>query len=135
MSQIVKSGFAERKGKGIYLIKPYKIEEFLDSLDHSEDSRPQKNNLKAKGKMRIRKGITKKIGVGKDILELVEQNFFDTPKTVKEIEEKLKEEVKFHDTRVIDRTIRETFVKSKKLLKRIKNTGEGKARWLYVIRK
>lgn len=136
MSQIVQSGFAHRKGKGLYEVLPYKIEKFIDTLDYENQplNTLEDSANKSTKKPKIKRHFTKNIGVGKDILELVNQNFFDKPRTVKEVEDKLKEEVKYHDIRVIDKAIRETFVKSKKILKRIQNTGEGKARWVYVIR-
>jgi len=134
MSHLVKPlGFARKKSRGVYTVQPYKIEEFLDGLNLR--GKTEHGKQPTRRKKQTGGGAIKHSGVGKDILELVENNFFDTPKTVKEVEDKLKEEIKFHDIRVIDTTIRKTFVKSKKLLKRIKNTGGGKAKWLYVTRK
>lgn len=129
LSKITKSGFAKKIERGTYQAMPHKIEPFLDELSLSE-GKDRKSTASPSNK---RKQSAK--GVGKDIQELIDANFFNTPKTIKEIAKKLVEEVKFHDDRVIDATVRNSFVSSKKILKRIPATGEGKARWEYVIRK
>lgn len=129
LSKIVKSGFAKKIERGIYQIMPHKIEIFLDELSTREENGVKMKNAPSKSKRQSTKGI------GKDIQELVNGGFFDTPKTIQEISKKLKQEVKFHDDRVIDATVRNGFVSNKKILKRIPATDKGKARWEYVIRK
>ncbi|OGY41245.1 MAG: hypothetical protein A2Y67_02170 [Candidatus Buchananbacteria bacterium RBG_13_39_9] len=129
LSKIVKSGFAKKIERGVYQIMPHKIEGFLDEL-----SPPSALDIKAKNLPDRKKRRTTK-GVGKDIQELIDSGFLNTPKTIQEISKKLKEEVKFHDDRVIDATVRNGFVSNKKVLKRIPATDKGKARWEYVIRK
>lgn len=134
MSQLVKSHhFAKKKGRGVYVVQPYKIEEFIESLNFEEKEDPKKHLTKGRRQRKV--VLTKSTGVGKDILELIDSKFFNTPRTVREVEDKLKEEVKYHDKRVIDKTIRQTYVKSKRLLKRIKNPEGGRTKWLYVVRK
>lgn len=129
LSQIVKSGFAKKLERGIYQVMPHKIEGFLDQLDNRQDQSTKTRRPSAAQRKQPAKGI------GKDIAELVSNGFFNTPKTIKEISKKLKEEVKFHDDRVIDATVRNVYVSSKKILKRIPATDKGKARWEYVLRK
>jgi len=129
LSKIVKSGFAKKTERGVYQIMPHKIEIFLDELSTRENNGTKIKNAPSKSKRQSTKGI------GKDIQELVNSGFFNTPKTIQEISKKLKQEVKFHDDRVIDATVRNGFVSNKKILKRIPATNKGKARWEYVIRK
>lgn len=129
LSKIVKAGFAKRIKCGVYEIMPHKIEFFLDDL-----SSEKRQNIKIKNALNGKKRRSTK-GVGKDIQDLVDSEFFNTPKTIQEISKKLKEEVKFHDDRVIDATVRNGFVSKKKILKRIPASKKGKARWEYVIRK
>lgn len=74
------------------------------------------------------------MGAGADIQGLIEEDFFKNPKFIIEVQKKLEEEVKYHDIRAIDTTIRKTFVASRKTLKRIPNTEKGKAKWKYVNR-
>lgn len=131
MSQLVKSGFAKKISRGNYMALHYRIEAFLLELD----SPPEDSFSKTKTSKKKRRKNKHMRGIGADIKELINDNFFDTPKTIKEVKEKLKEEVKFHDVRVIDATIRKTFVKSKKILKRIRCEKKGRARWQYVIRR
>lgn len=135
MSKIANSGFATKKGRGKYVVQPYKIEPFLDSLEIVSDSQDKQGHGASKNNKRKRKQTTGGRGSGKDIMDLIESGFFDTPKTVSEAVAKLKQEVKYHNPRVVDAMIRKTFVSSKKLLKRIPNEEKGKAKWRYVIRK
>jgi hypothetical protein len=72
-------------------------------------------------------------GVGADIQNLVDNNFFSTPKTIKDIEKELKKEARYHDSRVIDATVKNIFMK-RRIIKRIENEGGGKTKWQYVIR-
>ena len=128
LSKIVRSGFAKKIERAVYQILPHKIETFLDNLS-SEDEQNTKIKI---GSNKKKRQSTK--GIGKDIQDLVSSGFFNTPKTIQEISKKLKEEVKFHDDRVIDATVRKGFVSNKKVLKRIPASKKGKARWEYVIR-
>ncbi|MHA1657851.1 MAG: hypothetical protein ACTSUT_01850 [Promethearchaeota archaeon] len=130
---IKEENFAKKIKKGVYKVQYFVIDKFLTDLENRmQNIGNTKKGITKNGKKRKDKSVT---GVGKDVLELMNDNFFKTPKTVREVCEKLKEEIKFHDQRIVDTTIRKTFVKNKKLLKRIPNTEKGKAKWLYVIRK
>lgn len=131
MSKLVKDGFAKKGERGVYMAHAHMVGSFLEGLSSNLVTRDMPK-LRSKSNNADRK--MKATGVGKDILDLINEGFFKTPKTIKEIEEKLKTEVKFHDARVIDMAIRKTFVKSRKQLKRIPNTDKGKARWQYVVR-
>lgn len=134
LSKIMKNeNFAKKVKKGVYSAQYFVIDKFLNNLENSEHvSGDKKRKSNSNGSKRKDKAVT---GVGKDILELLVKNdFFKMPKTVKEVCEKLKEETKFHDPKVVDMTIRKTFVDSKKILKRITNPNKGKAKWLYVNR-
>jgi hypothetical protein len=115
------------------MVQHFVIDKFLTDLENKEHSVENgKKRATKSGSKRKDKAVT---GVGKDILELLINNdFFKTPKTIKEACEKLKEETRFHNPKVVDMTIRKTFVNSKKLLKRIPNPDKGKAKWLYVNR-
>lgn len=134
LSQIMKKeNFAKKVNKGVYMAQHFVIDKFLTDLENKEHSIGSgKKRTTKSGSKRKDKAVT---GIGKDILELlVNNNFFKTPKTIKEACEKLKEETRFHNPKVVDMTIRKTFVNSKKILKRIPNTDKGKAKWLYVNR-
>ncbi|MFA5961312.1 MAG: hypothetical protein WC848_01345 [Parcubacteria group bacterium] len=129
LSKIVRSGFAKKIERGVYQVMPHKIEFFLDNLLLRDAQ-----GIKVKSSPSKNKRISTK-GIGKDIQELVVGGFFNTPKTIKEISKKLREEVKFHDDRVIDATVRNGFVSNKKVLKRIPAVDKGRTKWEYVIRK
>jgi len=134
LSQIMKKeNFAKKVNKGVYIVQHFVIDKFLTDLENKERSIGSGKKRTAKsGAKRKDKAVT---GIGKDILELlINNNFFKTPKTIKEACEKLKEETRFHNPKVVDMTIRKTFVNSKKILKRIPNPDKGKAKWLYVNR-
>jgi hypothetical protein len=125
MSQLMKEGFAKKEGPGVLRIYPHKIETLFDNIGTTPSKSP---NRKTGGTVKLLSGV------GKDVQDLVSAKFFDTPKTVQEVKAKLEQEVKFHDIRVLDTTIRKTFVGNKKILKRIPNEGDGKAKWKYVVR-
>lgn len=134
LSQIMKKeDFAKKVKKGVYIVQHFAIDKLLTDLENKERSIGSgKKRTTKSGSKRKDKAVT---GVGKDILELlINNNFFKTPKTIKEACEKLKEETRFHNPKVVDMTIRKTFVNSKKILKRIPNPDKGKAKWLYVNR-
>jgi hypothetical protein len=134
LSQIMKKeNFAKKVNKGVYIVQHFVIDKFLTDLENKEHSIGSgKKRTTKSGSKRKDKAVT---GVGKDILELLVNNdFFKTPKTIKEACEKLKEETRFHNPKVVDMTIRKTFVNSKKILKRLPNPDKGKAKWLYVNR-
>lgn len=134
LSKIMKNeNFAKKITKGVYLVQYFVIDKFLTNLENKEyGNGGRKQRITKSGLKRKDKVVT---GVGKDILELLINNdFFKTPKTIKEACEKLKQETKFHHPKVVDRTIRKTFVDSKRILKRIPNTDKGKTKWLYVNR-
>lgn len=134
LSQVMKKeNFAKKVKKGVYIVQHFVIDKFLTDLENKEHSIGSgKKRTTKSGSKRKDKAVT---GVGKDILELlVNNNFFKTPKTIKDACEKLKEETRFYNPKVVDMTIRKTFVNSKKILKRIPNPDKGKAKWLYVNR-
>ncbi|MFA6534303.1 MAG: hypothetical protein WCT37_03980 [Patescibacteria group bacterium] len=134
LSTIMKNeNFAKRVKKGVYLAQYFVIDKFLTNLENSEHTAGDKKRKSTKsGSKRKDKAVT---GVGRDILELLIKNdFFKIPKTVKDACEKLKEETRFHNPKVVDMTIRKTFVDSKKILRRIPNPDKGKTKWLYVNR-
>lgn len=134
LSKIMKNeNFAKKIKKGVYSVQYFVIDKFITNLENNERVVGDRSRRSTKkGSKRKDKAVT---GVGKDILELlIKSDFFKMPKTVKEACEKLKEETKFHDPKVVDMTIRKTFVDSKKILKRIPNPDKGKAKWLYVNR-
>ena len=134
LSKIIKNeNFAKKIKKGVYLVRHFVIDKFLTELENKEHGAVDKTKRRMKsGSKRKDKAVT---GIGKDILELlINSEFFKTPKTVKEACEKLKQETKFHDPRIVDMTIRKTFVDSKKILKRIPNPDKGRTKWLYVNR-
>lgn len=62
---------------------------------------------------------------------LLENNFFKKPRLVTEIQDELQKENYFHSIQSTDTALRRSFVKSKKLLTRIKVDGI----WQYVLRK
>lgn len=139
LSQLAKTGFAKKSGYGQYVVYSYKVNKFLDELESgtveievSDKKYPGKKKAKrvaTGGKQRV-----SSVGAGADIQALIEEDFFKTPKFIIEVQKKLEEEVKYHDIRAIDTTIRKTFVASRKTLKRIPNTEKGKAKWKYVNR-
>ena len=134
LSKIIKNeSFAKKTKKGVYVVQHFVIDKFLTDLENKKDS------VSGGGKRRARSGLKRKdkavTGVGKDILELlINNNFFKTPKAIKEACKKLEEETKFHNPKIVDMTIRKTFVNSKRILKRIPNPNKGKTKWLYVNR-
>jgi len=62
---------------------------------------------------------------------LISENFFTTPRSLKEITEKLKENGYHYDRSVVQKTVAGYFMKRDKILTRFK---EGK-HWKYVIKK
>jgi len=134
LSKIMKNEkFAKKIKKGVYLVQYFVIDKFLTDLENKEHSIGSgKKRTTKSGSKRKDKVVT---GVGKDILELlINNNFFKTPKTIKEACKKLEEETRFYNPKVVDMTIRKTFVDSKKILRRISNPDKGKVKWLYVNR-
>ena len=130
LSNLTKRGFAQNVSRGEYKVYSHKIGSFIDSL---KDGVYISDSKGKKGMSQVRK--SKRVsGIGRYIFELINNNFFDTPKTIKEVEEELKIKGHLYDSRVIDATIRNVFMKSKKIITRLKNTGDSKARWRYVKR-
>ncbi|MDP3014428.1 MAG: hypothetical protein Q8M92_09315 [Candidatus Subteraquimicrobiales bacterium] len=134
LSKIIKNeNFAKKISKGVYSVQYFVIDKFLTDLENKEHAEGGRSRKVAKnGLKRKDKAVT---GVGKDILDLLISNsFFQTPKTIKEVCKKLEEETRFHNPKIVDMTVRKTFVNSKKILKRIPNPDKGKVKWLYVNR-
>lgn len=137
LSQLAKAGFAKKSGYGQYVVHHYKVDKFLDELDSGVVIDENHKGHSVKSKIHRASGKNNSLSSGKigsDIQELIDNDFFKTPKFVSEVQKKLEEEVKYHDVRTIDTTIRKTFVASRKTLKRILNTEKGKAKWKYVNR-
>lgn len=133
LSQIIKKElFAKKVEKGVYMAQHFAIDKFLDNL--GKENSIQSIREKSGGPKRTRKNSNKTVtGVGKDILDLlINKDFFKTPKTIKEACDMLKQETKFYDPRVVDTTIRKTFVSSQKVLRRLPAEKMGKSRWVYV---
>lgn len=128
LSALVKNGFAFKVKSATYSVYPHKIEPYIMELKNKE------GNIK-KNKSGNKKGAHSKVGVGKDIQDLINSGYFNSPKTIKETEDQLTQKGCFHNPKVIDKTIRGSFMKNKDILKRLKNTGQGKAKWVYVIKK
>jgi len=62
---------------------------------------------------------------------LIENEFFNKPKLVTEVQDELRKESYFHTLQATDTALRRSYVKTKKILTRIKIDGV----WQYVIRK
>ena len=136
LSKLAKDGFAKKAGHGLYSVYPYKIEPFLSQLELVGEGQNEKTITKKRrksGTSTVRK-VKELTGVGLDIQKLIDDGFFNTPWFVNEVDTELKKETKYHDPKVIDMTIRKTFVSNRRTLKRIPNTEGGKAKWKYVIR-
>ena len=131
LSKLNAEGFAKKEGYGEYSVFPYKVEPFLNHI--SQEESPDAKKIAKHRKQP--KSSARSSGAGADIQRLFEEGFFDTPKFMADVIKKLREENSFHDDRVVDKIMRDTFVSSRRLLKRIQNEGPGKARWLYVVRK
>lgn len=126
LSNLKKRGLAKKIDRGQYSVQNYKINDFLDLIDVGRDSFPSHSSGKVSHKSNK--------GVGRDIQKLLDANFFKSPRLMNEVIAELKKEGCFHADRVVDRTVRETFVKSRKIIKRIENSEGGMAKWKYVIR-
>lgn len=133
LSKLNADGFAKREDVGEYSVHSYKVESFLSDLEEL-CARVIPSNEKISSRKR-RRTTGRSTGIGADIRRLVEEGFFDTPKFVSEVSQKLRQENAFHDDRVIDNTLRNSYMSNKRVLKRIPNEGSGKAKWRYVIRK
>ncbi|MBI4097231.1 MAG: hypothetical protein HY428_02330 [Candidatus Levybacteria bacterium] len=135
LSQIIKNeNFAKKVKKGEYLVHNFTIDRFLTNLEN-KDANTSPTRQGNRKKSRKSSAVTKKTvtGVGKEILELLVNNdFFKTPRTIKEVCDKLKQETKYYDVRVVDATIRKTFVANQRILRRLPAEGKSKARWVYV---
>lgn len=137
LSQLAKYGFVKKSGYGQYIVHHYKVDKFLDELDSGavvEDNNKKHPNKSSTHRVSGKSNTLSSGKIGSDIQDLINSDFFKTPKFVSEVQKKLEEEVKYHDVRTIDTTIRKTFVVSRKTLKRIPNTEKGKAKWKYVNR-
>lgn len=142
LSRLASEGFAKKEGHGRYSVFPYKIDAFLDYLESDStrsSSGPRKTTRKAPGK--TAKKVARKskgnslTGIGKHIQQLIDDDFFKSPRFISEVVEELKKENVFRDSRVIDKTVRDSFVSMRRTLQRVKNADGGKAKWKYVIRK
>lgn len=127
LSKLLNDGFVKKVGYGRYVINNYKIETFIKSLeDDNQKPRSSKTNIKSGGSKKL-------TGIGADIESLIYNNFFSKPKTIKDVELELKRENKYYDSRVIDATMKNIFIR-RRIVKRIENENGGKAKWQYVIR-
>ncbi|MBP9669563.1 MAG: hypothetical protein KBE09_04725 [Candidatus Pacebacteria bacterium] len=134
LSRLAKESFVRKTGYGQYSILPYKVEPFLDEMDGKEPVEPRAASVKRSASKSPRKA-KELTGVGLDIQKLLDDDFFSTPRFVNEIDAELRKETRYHDPKVIDMTIRKTFVSNRRSLKRIPNTEGGKSKWKYVVRK
>ena len=134
LSKLASDGFAKKEGHGEYVVYPYKVGAFLDQIEKESSTDPSSQKTKTRGP---KKGKTTQplSGVGVHIQRLVDDGFFKTPRFISEVIDKLEEENVFRDGRVVDKTIRDTFVSNRRTLQRIRNPEKGKAKWKYVIRK
>lgn len=126
-----KAGFTKKAGVGSFAIYPHKIGTIIEELENPKPAghTSRRTTMKVKGGSRA-----KDSGATKDMQDLIDNGFFKEPKIVQEVLTQLKQETKYHDLRALDATIRNTFVGSKKTLKRLPNTKGGKAQWMYVVR-
>jgi hypothetical protein len=99
------------------------IEKRLDILETKKINHLEETDNK--------KGEQNFSGLAGGIRMLIENGFLNSPKNFKEIKEELKREGYHYSDAGIISTLTETFIKSKKILTRIK---EDKF-WKYVIRK
>ena len=135
LSELARSGFIKKIGRGQYVIQSYKIDSFLTSLENKTESGKRSVSRQSKKGRKTGDSTKTLTGVGRDIQSLINNNFFNAPKVINEILQELKREGFFHDPKVVDRTITTTFLKNRRSLKRIKNEDGGKSKWKYVIRK
>ncbi|OGY85619.1 MAG: hypothetical protein A2458_00370 [Candidatus Kerfeldbacteria bacterium RIFOXYC2_FULL_38_9] len=136
LSKLSKNGFAKKIGRGQYIIHHYKIDEFLTDLeDQQSQSGQTKNSTKKSGNGHSTVSTKQLTGVGLDIQMLIDNGFLDKPRLMSDIIDELKKESRYHSDRVVDKTVRDSFVKNRRSLKRIENNNGGKARWVYVVRK
>src|SRR3989344_4887075 len=131
LSKLAKNGFAKRVEHGQYSVLPYRIEVFLDGLDMRDKSKSQQKTPRRPGSAGARKP-KELTGIGLDVQKIIDSGFFNVPRLMNEINAELKKETKYHDPKVLDMTIRKTFVNNRRALKRIPNSEGGKARWRYV---
>lgn len=132
LSKLVKEGFAKKGGHGKYSVFPYRINSFLDQLEEQQSPTTTSQPIIKTGVKRKKKAFS---GIGAHIQRLVDDGFFSVPRFMSEIVSRLEEENVFRDAKVIDRTIRETFVLKQRVLQKVRNVGGGKATWKYVLRK
>lgn len=136
LSKLASEGFAKKDGHGKYSAFPYKIDGFLDYLE--KISTPILSIPKPKGsrKKTVRKSKGNTLtGIGKHIQQLIDDGFFQTPRFISEVVQELKKENVYRDQKVIDKTIRDSFVSMRRTLQRIPNEDGGRSKWKYMIRK
>lgn len=131
LSKLASEGFAKKISRGNYSIHAYKIDSFLDYLENirTDDDKTSK---------KVRRSGTKGnalTGIGKYIQLLIDDGFFNTPKLISEVVAELKKENVFRDSKVVDKTVRDSFVSMRRSLQRVNNEDGGQANWKYVIRK
>lgn len=129
LSKLASEGFAKKGGPGKYSVYPHKIAPFLDYLESlGADSE--------NGRVRARKSKGNSLtGIGRHIQQLINDRFFDTPRFISEVMDELKKEGVFRDSRVVDKTIRDSFVSMRRSLQRIPNQDGGRSKWKYTVRK
>jgi len=129
LSKLASEGFAKREAHGEYSIHSYKIDSFLEDLE-----RGGKTDEGSGSSKRVGRKVKKMTGIGLHIQGLVDQGFFSEPKPISDVVDELEKNNVFRDSRVIDKTIRDSFL-GRKILMRVKNEGKGRAKWLYVVYK
>jgi len=102
------------------------IDEVLD--DHEKRLRRIELTLFEQGRKNFN---FKEDGVPKGIQELIEEGYFNIPRTVKEIISELNKKGYFGTKQTIDSAIRRDFFRRRRIFKRIKEDNV----WKYVISK
>ena len=102
-----------------------KIEDFENRLQKVEE-------IVFSAKVSIKKNLKENYkGLAGGLRYLINVNFFNQPKRLKEIKAELEKEGYYYSLAGISSTLSETFMKSQKVLTRV---GKSRA-WKYVIRK
>lgn len=131
LSKLTSEGFTKKSSRGNYSIHAHKINHFLDYLERL-------NSPSNESSKKVRRSGTKGnalTGIGKYIQLLIEDGFFNEPRLISEVVFELKKENVIRNPKVIDKTIRDSFVSMRRSLQRIPNEDGGRSKWKYMIRK
>ncbi len=105
------------------------VKKILD--DHESRIKKLENNLLIEKKNKIKEATKGYKGLAGGIRFIIKSGFLNNPRSLNEIINELKREGYHYSKSGVASTLSETFVKSQKILNRIK---EGKI-WKYVLRK